>query len=657
MKSRKVLFAALLLAGGFSSKAVQASWPGAAVPSGDAGAGAREEVSDGGDDFLLFEEEARAMTDSRLAPRNESHVSADIVTGEEIRVSGAQNLWDVLRFRTGMDVIDARVRGGNRAVISVRGFPQSFVSNLQVLVDGRSVYSSLAGGVFWEQIPVQLQDIDRIEIVHGPNSALYGFNAGLGVINIITKKPEAKTSVAAKETVGSRGTFESAVSVQSGAGVLGYRLSHTYLTTRGGEAPPGGRDFLRSNKGNFRGSWKTGAGSELELYAGGSADNAGGGSSEGVDAKQNFQTLKFTAKLGPGSYLETTASRSEMTALDAYSGGNPGSVREQQYDAEILHRFEWGGGRLKTSWGAGSRSAAVSGFMFQGNPSNNAGRIFAQQLVKVSGTLNLVGAASLEHSGTGGRQENYQGAMLLNPEPEHTFRLSYSKSATVPNLFSSVAEDVRGAVVIQGNSDIKPEQLRSTELGYGGSYLDNTVNVEAAVFYMTVKDLTFSGEMGNGSPGGPGAPGGPPAPPVSFNNSNGAIARGGEFSLQRKLAAGRSVYVNYTCEYISDNKSDVNVRSGTPRNKVNLGFIAAVGSGFTLSSNAGYKDVYVVKDMVGAPQRIPAFWRLDVRLAYGLGSRSEVFLSARNLLRAVHREYADGYEIPRVFYSGISIVF
>jgi len=60
---------------------------------------------------------------------------------------------------------------------------------MQVLVDGRPVYNPLLGGVYWKSLPVQIQDIDRIEIVRGPNAVLYGSNAGLGVINVITKKP------------------------------------------------------------------------------------------------------------------------------------------------------------------------------------------------------------------------------------------------------------------------------------------------------------------------------------------------------------------------------------------------------------------------------------------------------------------------------------
>ncbi len=78
--------------------------------------------------------------------------------------SGALELLDLLRFRLGMDILEARSGNGGRGIISVRGFPREYVHNLQVLLDGRTVFSGYGGGVFWQQLPVQLQDIERIKI-------------------------------------------------------------------------------------------------------------------------------------------------------------------------------------------------------------------------------------------------------------------------------------------------------------------------------------------------------------------------------------------------------------------------------------------------------------------------------------------------------------
>lgn len=171
----------------------------------------------------FFAHEAQTVTASRrLPPVREAPVAVRVITGEKIRTSGATNLRDLLRFHVGMDVLDGRSVDGNRAIVSVRGFPEEFVDRLQVLVDGRSVYNVYSGGVYWEQLPVQLQDIERIEIVRGPNAALYGSNAALGVVNIITKKPSSDRSVSAYLLRGNTDLFQSGTAYESAGDRFGY---------------------------------------------------------------------------------------------------------------------------------------------------------------------------------------------------------------------------------------------------------------------------------------------------------------------------------------------------------------------------------------------------------------------------------------------------
>ena len=120
----------------------------------------------------------------RAEPLSESAAAIYVITREDIRRSGARTIADALRMAPGLQV--ARIDANEWAVTS-RGFSGAFANKLLVLLDGRSVYTPLYSGVFWDVQDVVLDDIDRIEVIRGPGATLWGANAVNGVINIITR--------------------------------------------------------------------------------------------------------------------------------------------------------------------------------------------------------------------------------------------------------------------------------------------------------------------------------------------------------------------------------------------------------------------------------------------------------------------------------------
>lgn len=122
------------------------------------------------------------------APQRQSAVPAtmEIVTADEIRRSGAGTIPGVLQQVAGVDVMQW---SRDHADVAVRGYNQAFSPRLLVLVDGRQVYADHYGFTPWTTLPVELAAIRQIEIVKGPSSALFGFNAVDGVINIVTYNP------------------------------------------------------------------------------------------------------------------------------------------------------------------------------------------------------------------------------------------------------------------------------------------------------------------------------------------------------------------------------------------------------------------------------------------------------------------------------------
>ncbi len=133
-----------------------------------------------------------------------------VISSEDIRRSGAQNIPEALRLAPGLEVasIDA-----NKWAITSRGFQERFSNKLLVLIDGRSVYTPLFSGVYWDVQDTLLADIDRIEVIRGPGGTLWGANAANGVINIITKKASDTQGAYAEGGVGS---------VEKGFGALRY---------------------------------------------------------------------------------------------------------------------------------------------------------------------------------------------------------------------------------------------------------------------------------------------------------------------------------------------------------------------------------------------------------------------------------------------------
>ncbi|MDA0745794.1 MAG: TonB-dependent receptor plug domain-containing protein, partial [bacterium] len=181
-----------------------------------------------------------------------------VITGEDIRRSGATTIPEALRLAPG--VTAGQVDANNWAV-SVRGFNGQFANKLLVLIDGRSVYSPMFSGVFWDSRDVMLEDVDRIEVIRGPGAALWGANAVNGVLNIITKNSKdtqggvIRAGTGTEERVGMQARY---------SGVLGeafYRV-YTKFFQRDGTIDSLGRDVSddwQAVRTGFRVDWAASA--------------------------------------------------------------------------------------------------------------------------------------------------------------------------------------------------------------------------------------------------------------------------------------------------------------------------------------------------------------------------------------------------------------
>ena len=134
----------------------------------------------------LFDEAVTTSVTGEPQRASDAPAKIEIITQDAIRRSGATSIPDVLQFVSGIDV---RRHGLASADVGMRGYNSVANPYLMVMVDGRQVYMVDYGHIAWPSIPVQLDEIRQIEVIKGPNSALYGFNAVGGVINIVTYDP------------------------------------------------------------------------------------------------------------------------------------------------------------------------------------------------------------------------------------------------------------------------------------------------------------------------------------------------------------------------------------------------------------------------------------------------------------------------------------
>ncbi len=178
------------------------------LAAGVAGAPAVAQTMDYGALEELFGEPVTTSATGKPQRVTDAPVNMVIITAEDIRRSAANDIPEVLRRVGGLSVMRNSM---GQADVSVRGYNQPYAPRLLVLLDGRQVYLDHFAMTAWQNLPVQLSEIRQIEIIKGPNAALFGFNAVGGVINIVTYNPLHDDVNFAEATVGTQDHIQGSV--------------------------------------------------------------------------------------------------------------------------------------------------------------------------------------------------------------------------------------------------------------------------------------------------------------------------------------------------------------------------------------------------------------------------------------------------------------
>lgn len=322
--------------------------------------------------------------EERLA---DAAASVFVISAEDIRRSGATSLPEALRLAPNLQV--ARINAHQYA-ITARGFNSSTANKLLVLIDGRTVYTPLYSGVFWDAQQVMLEDVQRIEVISGPGGTLWGANAVNGVINVITRNAgETQDTL----VVAGAGDRERSTAARTGGkiGENGHYRVYGQMADRDNTEQAGGtdvRDAGRTGQIGFRADF----GNDIDGFT--LLGDAYRGRIEQVPDKREISGVNLLARwnrrLADGSALQV------QTYVDHTEREHPTifSERLDIFDIEFNHALQpWVGHKL--IWGAGYRhardrvgnTAAVAFLPARRNL--NQGNIFIQDKIALRPDLDL----------------------------------------------------------------------------------------------------------------------------------------------------------------------------------------------------------------------------------------------------------------------------
>jgi iron complex outermembrane receptor protein len=501
----------------------------------------------------LKEEETVSIASRYDQPISEAPSNVYVITDEDIRMSGAPDLPTVLRRIPGVEVMQTT---GTDFNVSVRGDNQLIANKLLVMVDGRSIYIDASGTVFWKMIPVTLPEIKRIEVLKGPASAIYGFNAFDGVINIITKAPEEMKGSTVQFGVGEFGTISSAAVHAGTQGRFGYRLSvaeDQNQQWRNREALS-----FRAYKFNVQTEYSFGANSKMSLSGGLVDSNRYDGPLTQISISSDRPTQGYTF----GSYTSgnfsirawwfgtyTSAESHTLPLLAGLlqttdpNGGIDDKSSFNTYNIEAQHSFKIGADHNFTYGMNHRRNTASSTFVAPTSGENRLG-FYAQDEWHVLSPLTLIAGVRYDLDTFINPQVSPRVALVYSPTEGHTFRASVSLAYRPPTI-DETHLDVRTQVtlpgpftttfVTQGSSNLEPERITSYELDYQGWYFKHRLRVRADLFFNHVANLIAFQSTG-------------PAvtDPVIPINSGNADIYGGEVGVEILATRWLTSFANYS---------------------------------------------------------------------------------------------------------------
>ena len=597
--------------------------------------------------------------------------AVDVLTQEDIRRSGATSIPEVLRLVPGVQV--ARINS-NQWSVSIRGLGSGFSKSVLVLIDGRSVYTPLYAGVYWDVQNVLLDDVERIEVIRGPGGTIWGSNAVNGVINVITKSAQHTHGAYASASGGNIDQTRDAVRYGGSVNKVDYRAYAMGF----GRTPE-----FHSDRDNYD-AWQLGQAGfrtdstlsdrdtltvQGDLYKG----RIGQQVAIGYYSPPAELTVDGTQDVSGGNFLGRWRRQLNNTSdlqVQAYYdrtyrlGPLLGETRNT-FDIDLIHHFVFKQ-RNEVIWGFGARwspsdfiqTVATLNFLPQHQNDNIYSAFVQDQIALLPTKLWLTVGSKFEHNIFTGWETEPSARLLWTPTPHQTLWASVTRAVRTP---SRIDEDMQLSGLASANPPVffcicdNGKFVSETLLGYEAGYrklLTSSIYVDVAAFHNKYNDLASYGDISISTVTSPP----PPYILYSLRALNGVMgsANGGEISPDWK--ATRWMDLKATYSYVSLNLVDKPTNSKTsyvysyeessPHNEVTAQILFNLPKGFEFDPTYRYMGALPALS-------VKAYQTADARLGWHFAKMFDLSVSGQNLFQPHHSEFGPVH-VERSAYAEIT---
>jgi iron complex outermembrane receptor protein len=570
-----------------------------------------------------------------------------VITADDIHRSGATLTAEALRLAPNLFIaqtspadytVAPRGLSGNAAA-------QNFANKLLVLIDGRSVYSPLYSGVYWDMQNVMLDDMERVEVISGPGATLWGANAVNGVINFTSKN--------SADTQGGLLSIEGGNLGGGGSLRYGGRLNDnlTYRVYAKGFAQPSlktsagvdEQNQWSEPRGGFRLDWAR----DRDLIT-----------VQGDIAKADEGQLNAPDQYAMGDNLlarwQHQLSGDSSIQVQAYYdyvhrwAENGGSFTLRTYDLQLQHSFDLGSWN-KIVWGAGERISpyhivdridVVSSLVWSPNRRTlHLTNAFVQDHVDITRQLSVILGVKVEDDPYSGVSAMPSARVSWQPRSDMLLWAAASRAIRSPTPFDvDVVEKLGPTPFLTGNPDFQPEELSAYEVGYRGQFsADTSLNISGYLHhYDRLRSIEFS----------------PAVFPLQWGNTMEGRIYGVEMwgnyqaTAWWRLSAGLRLQGQRL--RFKPGASGLLGIAQAGDDPGHMGYVrSSMNIGDRVTVDADFRYVGHLADPA-----VPAYVELNGRIGWAVSQKLEIALAGMNLLHRRHVEFignGGGYEIPRSF--------